>query len=53
MYKPNTDKIMKKLILITLAILAVSMTSYASDSVESETSSDQHTVQYWLLSSNG
>jgi hypothetical protein len=43
---------MKNLILVTLALLAVSTSSFASDSVETQTNSDQDSIQYWLLSSN-
>jgi hypothetical protein len=43
---------MKKLILITLALLSVSTMSFANESLETQVSADQDTVQYWLLSSD-
>ena len=44
---------MKKLILITLALLSLSTMSFANETLETQNNTDQDTVQYWLLSSNG
>lgn len=40
---------MKKLILITLALLSVSTMSFANEAANAQNTADQESVQYWIL----